>query len=201
MNVRNIEPGESLYVANIHAKAFRNFFLTSLGNQFLFYFYKAIITKENSIKIGLYHNGQLIGFAIGATKAKSFYKKILINNFFKLFKSAFLQLLANPNKLKRLLLSFTSSSRVDSAFENSAILLSICVDPAFSSNGYGKKLLQEFEKQAYLVNDRVYLTTDRFNNNLVNKFYIDNGYILFDTLSQGNRKMNLYYKDRKKLYI
>jgi hypothetical protein len=84
----------------LHQIAFKNFFLTSLGSDFLTKFYASIFRSKDGIAIGAFDNSnELVGFAIGAKTKKGFYKSLLKNNFIPLLFSAFFNLLKQPLKI------------------------------------------------------------------------------------------------------
>jgi GNAT superfamily N-acetyltransferase len=196
MIIKSIGCNDVLAVSELHKKAFGNFFLTKLGIKFLINFYKAIFKDSDSINIGIFCNDSLIGFAVGSRRSKSFYRRILKNNFFKLIYPSILPLMLSPKLIFRLFRAFRSirDSSVDSA-----VLLSICIDPEYGSKGCGKKLLTEFECLAFDFSKIISLTTDAEHNDFVNDFYRNNGYELNHTFFQGKRKMNYYIKYKNKL--
>lgn len=182
----------------LHQIAFKNFFLTSLGCDFLTKFYASIFRSKDGIAIGAFdNNNELVGFAIGAKTKNGFYKSLLNNNFIPLLFSAFFNLLKQPLKIKRLLQSFLTSETSNEEFIDYATLLSICVNPDKKGQKIGKLLLEEFENEALIYSKGISLTTDKYNNDYVNNFYVSNNYILNNEFSQGNRKMNFYIKKFK----
>jgi ribosomal protein S18 acetylase RimI-like enzyme len=197
METKFLSKKDAIQVALLHKKAFSGFFLTGLGVSFLSVFYQSIFRHHKSIKIGLFDDQKLIGFAVGAKNSKSFYSSILKKNFIYLASSAFFPLLFNPLKIYRLFKSLTSQKKTDETILDDAILLSICVDPTSKTKGYGKILLSNFEKVAFKFSALISLTTDAENNDKVNSFYAKNGYELHNSFYQGKRKMNCYIKKLK----
>ena len=182
----------------LHQIAFKNFFLTSLGSDFLTKFYASIFRSKDGIAIGAFDkSNELVGCAIGAKTKKGFYKSLLKNNFIPLLFSAFFNLLKQPLKIKRLLQSFLTSETSNEEFIDYATLLSICVNPDKKGQKIGKLLLEEFENETLIYSKGISLTTDKYNNDYVNNFYVSNNYILNNEFSQGNRKMNFYIKKFK----
>ncbi|ACU06113.1 GNAT family N-acetyltransferase [Pedobacter heparinus] len=176
-------------LAMLHNLAFKNFFLTSLGTNFLFKFYKAILMDKNGIGVGAFEENKLIGFAIGAKQVRGFYKNIAKKNLFSLSFSALPHFFANPRFLFRLIVSLrTSNSNTDGPF-----LLSICVDPLSGRKGLGTALIDIFELQ--IGPGMTYrLMTDEKDNDKVNRFYLKNEFILENVIMQGNRTLNVYKK-------
>jgi hypothetical protein len=196
MIIRDLNVGDAKIVARLHKRAFNNFFLTKLGHRFLVAFYIAIFQSKDSINLGLFLDDELVGFAVGAKKSKSFYSNLLNRNFLKLGLSAFIPLLLNPSNIYRLFISLTSSNGADINIKEGAILLSICVDPINVAKGNGRLLLCRFEGIAFDFSDIISLTTDAVGNDSVNSFYISNGYKLHTSFYQGERKMNYYIKTK-----
>ena len=197
MHLRNLTIEDCQAIANLHVKAFDSFFLTSLGSQFLKVFYRAIINDSNGIAIGIFEGKQLVAFSVGTIKKKGFYTNILRSSVFPLLFAAFPRLVLDPQKIFRLIQSFTSNPTEDPHITDSASLLSICVDPSMGNKGYGKKVLAAFEESAFLSATTISLTTDTENNDSVNRFYIANGYVLLNEFLQSKRRMNLYYKNNE----
>ena len=185
-------------VSILHQIAFKNFFLTSLGSDFLTKFYASIFRSKDGIAIGAFNNSnELVGFAIGAKTKKGFYKSLLKNNFIPLLFSAFFNLLKQPLKIKRLLQSLLTSETSNEEFIDYATLLSICVDPDKKGQKIGKLLLEAFENETLNYSKGIALTTGKYDKDYGNNFYISNNYILNNEFSQGNREMNFYIKKFK----
>lgn len=182
-------------ISTLHQIAFKNFFLTTLGYDFLIKFYTSILRSKDGIAIGAFgENNELVGFAIGAKTKNGFYKSLLKNNFTSLLFSAIFNLLKQPSNIKRLLQSFLTSETSKKEFINYATLLSICVDPDKKGQKIGKLLLEAFENETLNYSKGISLTTDKYDNDYVNNFYISNNYILNNEFSQGKREMNFYIK-------
>lgn len=196
--VKNLKLEETKNIAVLHQMAFNNFFLTSLGANFLNKFYGSIIKSENGVALGAYdEKNELVGFAIGAKEKKGFYKNILKNNFISLSLAASISLIKKPKNISRIIKAFLTTETANSDSLNYATLLSICVNPEKKGQKIGKHLLTAFESEIEKHSDGITLTTDRLSNDYVNKFYISNNYVLTDQFSQGNREMNFYIKKIK----
>jgi ribosomal protein S18 acetylase RimI-like enzyme len=198
ITVRVLEVEETKNIAALHQMAFDNFFLTSLGTNFLAEFYGSIIKSRDGVAIGAYNEkSELVGFAIGAAVKKGFYKNILKNNFISLSFAASTSLIKKPKNIIRLIKSFLITETSNDNFLNYASLLSICVDPEKKGQKIGKHLLQAFESEIIKCSDGITLTTDKLNNDYVNNFYVSNDYILTGHFNQGDREMNFYVKKIK----
>lgn len=198
ISVRVLEVEEIKNIAALHQMAFDNFFLTSLGTKFLSEFYGSIIKSRDGVAIGAYNEkDELVGFAIGASVKKGFYKNILKNNFISLSFAAGTTLIKKPKNIIRIIKSFLATETSNDNFLNYASLLSICVNPEKKGQKIGKHLLLAFESKIIKCSDGITLTTDKLNNDYVNNFYVSNNYILTDHFNQGNREMNFYVKKLK----
>jgi len=198
MIIRELKVRDANLVARLHKRAFSTFFLTKFGLCFLTEFYAAIFKSKESIKLGLYNEENLVGFAVGAHKNKSFYSNLLKDNFLKFGFSAFVPLLIQPFLIYRLYTSLKTTHKINHNILESAILLSICVDPYKSSKGNGTALLSKFEEIAFDYSNLISLTTDAINNDYVNFFYTKNGYHLYSSFFQEKRKMNYFIKYKNK---
>lgn len=189
LNVNDVED-----MAVIHFHSFKGFFLTSLGQNFLKVFYKEVLKHKDGIGIGAFDEQEkMLGFAVGAQQNRGFYKKIIKSNGFGLAWVAFPELVKDPAKIIRLVRNLMSKG--DQDYNNSPILLSICVKRSQEAKGIGRKLLSEFENVLKeLAYNSLILFTDTHNNNYPNQFYQNNNYILVKSFLQGKREMNLYYK-------
>ncbi|MFT7155478.1 MAG: ribosomal protein S18 acetylase RimI-like enzyme [Parvicella sp.] len=195
MTIKKLVPNDADRMTEIHMNSFKGFFLTSLGFRFLVEFYRALLNHSLGLGVGIHYNGQLIGFAVGTTQERGFYKQLLRSNVFGLLQSALIPLFKKPSKILYLLNSLKGGAR--SYIHNSGSLLSICIDSTMQKNGAGKKLITAFE---YELKNRgcksVSLTTDTDNNDKVNYFYTGQGYNLIEVFTTANgRSMNLFLKE------
>ena len=193
IEIRRLTPAEAYPIAALHYRAFKGFFLTSLGEPFLRGFYKALLRHKNGIGFGAFLGNDLVGFAIGTQQNTGFYSAILKTNGLGLLVKALPKLIAQPQGVFRLIKSF--GSKVAPAYQNVPMLLSICVDQTKESKGIGKNVLVAFEKELIkLAHDCLILSTDTHDNFYANQFYHKNNYTFVKSFFQGKREMNLYYK-------
>lgn len=185
-------------IADLHLRSFESFFLSSLGLSFLKAFYNCIINDSDGISVGIFKDDKLLAFAIGTYNNNNYYYRLAKKNFFILAFAAIPSLIGNPLKLVKLFKSLITSKSIDLGIQNAACLLSICVDPYETKNGLGKLILLEFEKKAFKQSKVLVLTTDVYNNDYVNRFYLHNNYYVHKTYFQGKRKMNIYIKKNEK---
>ncbi len=192
MKVRKATKKDINFIVDIHMERFSNFFLTSLGVSFLNVFYKAFL-KNPGILLVLEDEGKIRGFVAGSRDNRGFFKKLLKNNLIGFLISGARILITNPLALKRIALNAGKAEKNSLIF---AELLSIATFK--NKKGYGKILLNEFEKEVARENyDNlpVSLTTDYANNDKAVQFYRDCGYEIHEVFeSYPHRKMYRFIK-------
>lgn len=193
IEIKRLTIAETRPIAALHYKAFKGFFLTSLGEPFLRGFYQGVLAHHNSLGFGAFVGNELVGFAIGTRQNAGFYKDILKTNGVGLFVKALPKLIVQPQSVFRLIKSL--NSKAAPIYKNEPILLSICVDQAQESKGIGGQVLAAFEKELIkLAYDCLILSTDAHDNFYANQFYHKNNYTFVKSFFQGKREMNLYHK-------
>lgn len=192
---RNLEPANSLAITNLHLREFPQFFLSKLGSSFLELFYKSVLESPSGFGVGVFHEEQLVGFAIGNTNDAHFFSSIVKRNITS-YSIAFMKIFfKNPLLIVLLASKFFSKSK--SIRYNIPCLMSVARDRKINYP-LGKVLIEQFElllKEKKI--DLYFLTTDKFNNDKVNFFYERNGFFLKDSFSQNGRIMNIYFKNIK----
>lgn len=185
-------------IRNVHLRAFQNFFLTELGGYFLDTYYNAVIKYHGSVAYCAYtDDNKLVGFVTGCYSSIGYNKKLLFSSFFSFLNVTIIILFTKPKALYRLFNNMSKKSNpVDQG--NYAELLSISVDPDYSGNGIGKKLIELFEEDVkYNGVTEIALTTDYYNNCKVIDFYFKNGFqVYYDFVTYPYRRM---YKLIKKI--
>ena len=171
---------------------FSSFFLTTLGKSFLKVFYRAFL-KNPGVLLVLEDEGSVKGFAAGSRDNRSFFKKLLKNNLFEFGMSGVRIFFTNPAALKRMATNAGKSEKNNLIF---AELLSIAT--LKNKKGYGKILLDEFEKEIAKENKEnlpISLTTDFDENDKAVQFYKDCGYKVKEIFeSYQGRKMYRFIK-------
>ena len=192
MKVRKATDKDIGTVVEIHTERFSSFFLTSLGRSFLKVFYHAFLNNPGILLV-LEDEGQIRGFAAGSRDNRGFFKKLLKNNLIGFLISGARIFVTNPIALKRIALNAGKAEKNNLIF---AELLSIAT--LKNKKGYGKILLNEFEKEVARENTAnlpVSLTTDYANNDKAVQFYRDCGYEIQEVFeSYQHRKMYRFIK-------
>lgn len=203
VSIRKLDKVDDRYITNLaqlHRKAFPQFFLTQLGLPFLKTLYKGYVEDENSGILVAEINGKLAGFIAYSNDYSKFYKGLLKKHLIRFGFCSFLAVIKHPSFCKRLLGAFKKSDEVKKE-EAYVELASICVNPKVGKHGIGSQLIQylkditDFADYAYIN-----LETDACNNDAVNHFYVRNGFELArEYITAEGRKMNeyRYYGDKK----
>jgi len=196
MEIVQLKREDALEIAAVHIRSFPGFFLTDLGKDVLHVFYEVLILEESTIVWGVKMDNELVGFFVSSTEPIGLYPRIFKKYFLKFLMPLTFSFLKNINLFGRMITSIVSTKSFEVSHAYSASLLSICVSPAYAGKGIGKILLSTLEKELLLCKHHgYYLTTDANNNNATNQFYLNFGFKLYGSYSQGKRIMNTYVKD------
>ncbi len=180
-------------IAMLHKKAFKGFFLTKLGVPFLKTLYTGFFEDDKSGILIAKDKDKLIGFLAYSEDYPLFFKRLIKKHIIRFAVCSAGAAIKHPSFIKRILGAFKKSDEVKKD-DNYVELASICVDPDCENHGTGTALIDklksmiDFNKFAYIS-----LETDAENNDLVNKFYVKNGFALKRTYKTGEgRLMNEY---------
>ena len=186
-------------IVDLHIKAFPGFFLTTLGRQFLKLLYSGFIQDESGIFVVVIEDDDVLGFAAGTMQPEGFFKKQLKKKWYLYAPATLPGLIRNPRfAFKKCLGAIFYRGESPEGITDAALLSSLAVSPDAGRKGFGKQLVSGFAKEAFKKGAAaVYLTTDRDENEGVNRFYEKCGFELIDTFTRtGNRIMNRWLKGR-----
>jgi len=187
-------------VVDIHIAAFPNFFLTTLGKDFLTDYYSSFVDNSKGTLLGCFDGKSLVGFCCAAYKSRGF-NSFLIKSHFLLFAKRFIILLIKDrHAILRLIKNFSKRGVNKNDSASYAELYSIAVSPNLQCSGCGKLLMFTLEKE--LINRKVSylsLTTDVYCNENTLKFYFRLGFkIFYSFTSYPDRQM---YRLIKKINV
>ena len=191
MEVKAMNFDDVLKIAAVHKVSFEGFFLTSLGTEFLETYYKSCLGNSNTIALGLFDDqGSLKGFATGTLHALGYHKMIFLNNVLAFLRTLIGVSIRRPDVIYRLAKNLNKSPN-NGDTKDYAELLSIAVLPELKGSGFGRILLEGFEKRAKSLGaSKLALTTDFNDNDGVLAFYKKRGYeVLYDFTTYPNRRM------------
>jgi len=177
-------------VVRIHKSAFKGFFLTELGDDFLSLYYKSVLNYRGAILLGCFEDDKLLGFCAATILSNGFNARLIKSNLINFYLIGLKILFTKPNAIIRLFHNFSKkSSEIDDGLYSE--LLSIGVDPNCQGKGVGKILLTVLES---LLKDnnisKLSLTTDFYDNDKAISFYKSLGYsVFYDFVTYPNRRM------------
>lgn len=191
MNIRKATLYDVNAIVEIHINAFKGFFLTSLGRDFLKFYYTCFVKNGETVTMVAEENKIIYGFSAATTKCKGFNGRLIKENFFLFGLLTFKMLFRSPKSLLRLIRNLTKKGDGVNDKEDYAELYSIGVSRNTQGMGVGKKILIETEKNLKAMGvKRISLTTDYFNNEQAVGFYHSVGYkLLYEFVTYPNRKM------------
>lgn len=191
MNIRKATLYDVNAIVEIHINAFKGFFLTSLGRDFLKFYYTCFVKNGETVTMVAEENKIIYGFSAATTKCKGFNGRLIKENFFLFGLLTFKMLFRSPKSLLRLIRNLTKKGDGVIDKEDYAELYSIGVSRNTQGMGVGKKILIETEKNLKAMGvKRISLTTDYFNNEQAVGFYHSVGYkLLYEFVTYPNRKM------------
>jgi GNAT superfamily N-acetyltransferase len=198
MNVAAATERDVPGIVAVHRDAFRDFFLTTLGERFLRRFYGAMVREPSALNFVGTVNGSLAGFVVGTTQPPRFFRKLLVRQGLGFCADALGAFVRRPWFVgRRLLRGLTYRGEAPQMRADAALVSSIAVLPVASGTGLGAALLNAFcDAAAQRGASSVYLLTDRDDNSGVNRFYLKAGFVLEAELTRsGKRSMNRYIRD------
>ncbi len=196
VSIKRLDTADDKYMtalSKLHMAAFPDFFLTQLGLSFLKTLYRGYMEDENSGILVAEIDGELAGFGAYSNEYSSLYKGLVKRHLLHFAACSVIAVIRHPSFIKRLLGAFKKSDEVKKE-EAYVELASICVNPKIESNGIGSKLIDKLKEiTAFSEYEYINLETDACNNDVVNKFYIKNGFQLVRSYATAEgRKMNEY---------
>lgn len=176
-NVRPASAPDVREIVEIHEQAFRRFFLTQMGREFLRHYYELVLEYHSGIVLVAEIDSRIQGFACGFVNPADFYR-LMRRNLSHFLLPALGALVRNPSLLMGIV---RGAERVqkkasrDSADEGE--LSSIAVLPNAERGGLGSELARAFLSKAWSMEAaRVCLSTDAFGNEAANSFYLRAGF-------------------------
>ncbi len=195
--VRPARPADLVNVVAVHEAAFPGFFLTTLGRGFLQALYTGFSQAADGLLLVACDDERLLGFVAGTTAPEHFYRRLLLSRGIVLAGRATGAALRRPTRvIPRLARALIYRGEKPADLPNAALLASIGVDPASGGSGVGGALVEAFCQAATAAGrEQVYLTTDRDDNERVQKFYARVGFTLIDSITRADgRAMQRYVR-------
>lgn len=190
-NIRSMELEDTQDVASVHLRAFSGFFLSFLGARFLQELYSSIVNDPTGIAFVWCEKWEIEGFIAGTEQFGGLYRRLVRHRLWRFALAATKPAIRDPSILPRLFRAL----KVPKEREPEAgvgTLMSIGVVPDSQGRGIAhslvKAFLSESAKRGLIA---VNLTTDKVNNESVNRFYLELGFRVARTFNTPEgRQMN-----------
>jgi colanic acid biosynthesis glycosyl transferase WcaI len=189
-----LKASDAKALAAIHRGAFPDFFLSSLGEPFLTQLYRGFAEDSSAITVVVRdERGIPCGAAVGTTEPAGFYRRLLKQRWPGFVAASTRAAIINPATVPRLLRAISYRGELPSVGQW-ALLSSLCLDPSLQGSGVGRQLATTWLERARTMGvTHAFLTTDTNDNDVINRFYIAQGWTLDDELvTQEGRHMNRY---------
>lgn len=187
-------------IVNIHKEAFKDFFLTSLGDDFLRLYYTSFVNSNDGVVYCAKKNETVVGFSAASYKSHGFNSNLIKSNLFKYGLMAVKLMFKQPKSVLRLAKNMNKEIKEDAIVDDGlyAELYSIAVSPSCQGEGVGRFLLTVTEADVREHNPYLSLTTDYFDNDKAIAFYRALGYKEFyDFTTYPKRRMWRMIKELK----
>lgn len=196
MTIRNANENDIEGIVRIHCSAFKGFFLTSLGADFLKFYYLNFVRSKETVTLVAEDGNRVVGFSAATTNCKGFNSRLIKSNLFGFCMLTLKLIFTNPKAFLRLVKNLTKKSSEIDDNEEYAELYSIGVDQSQQGKGIGKLMLTKTEVALkHKGVEKVSLTTDYNENEHAIGFYKSMGYkTLYEFVTYPNRKMYRFIK-------
>lgn len=193
LSIRKMRRSDIEAVVATHLEAFPGFFLSFLGAAFLRELYTSIVLDPTGISFVCCQGTEIKGFVAGTDQPAGFYSRLVRQRWWCFALASIGPTLRNPAIAPRLLRALKMPKEAP-ASPCAGVLMSIGILPHEQGKGVARALVQEFLSEARRRGlAEVNLTTDRLNNELVNRFYEQLGFRVVRTFTTPEgRQMNEY---------
>lgn len=197
VTIRPMSANDISDVVRTHLDSFPGFFLTFLGPGFLRVLYSELLrTSDHVALVAEDEKGRLLGFVVGVADQQKFYSRLARRRWWAFALASAGAVLRNPRIVPRLIRALGNPSRSGGAATR-ALLMSLAVSPRASGRGIGSRIttlfLAEMKRRGVRA---VGLTTDAFDNEKANRFYLGLGFTLTQSHSTPEgRLMNEFVKE------
>jgi ribosomal protein S18 acetylase RimI-like enzyme len=191
LTVRNIKLEDIDSIVDVHTEAFSDFFLTTLGRNFLKIYYTSLIKNNDGIALCAHDELKVIvGFCAGTTNSEGFHKRLIMCNPVKFGVQIFILIIKKPKSIIRLF-SNLEKQPLKQISGKIAELLSIGITKSAKGMGVGTALVEKFDIELKRRGSTIVtLTTDFYDNDKVISFYNKHGYdIQSEFIAYPDRRM------------
>ena len=182
------------FIAELHKRAFPEFFLTQLGTGFLKTLYKGYMEDMESGIIVAEESNTIVGFIAYSNDYPRFFKGLIKHHLPKFAICSLVAVIRHPSFTKRLLWAFKKSDSVRKE-ERYVELASICVEPKINGHGIGTQLIDALKaKVDFSQYDYINLETDAHNNEHAISFYEKNGFVKEREYTTNEGRLMIEYR-------
>ena len=195
--IKEMESGHIPEVVKVHLESFEGFFLSFLGPAFLRELYASLMKDPFGICLVAQNENAVLGFAAGTTRSSGVYSRLFRQRIFRFSLAAAPAIIKRPSIVPRLIRGITDPHGQANSALNRGTLMSIAVLPGEQRRGIGHELVRKFLEEASLAgNNKVDLTTDRYDNESANRFYQKLGFRIESSFwTPKGPEMNRYVID------
>jgi ribosomal protein S18 acetylase RimI-like enzyme len=197
VSIARMRPAHVPAVVDVHLASFPQFFLSMLGPRCLALLYGEILREHGCAAfVALDAQADVVGFVAGVGRQDRFFLRLAKRRWLGFGVASAGAALRRPWIIPRLLRALTHH-RVAARATAPALLMSLAVRPELAGKGIGRQLVRRFlaamkSQQVAAVS----LTTDRYNNEAVNRFYQNLNFRLArQYVTSDGRAMNEYVID------
>jgi ribosomal protein S18 acetylase RimI-like enzyme len=195
LNVRPASAEDLAAIVGVHTRAFRGFFLTTLGPRFLFELYQGFLKSLDGRLLVAEDDEGIAGFTAGTFVPDRFFRTLLVSRWFAFAWAAARAVIQHPLVvLPRLLAAVHYRGEPPVQLPAAGLLSAIAVEPRLSGMGIGGMLVSAYCDEAWRHGLRfVYLTTDRDDNESSNLFYQRCGFKAESQIRRRNGRIMVRY--------
>ena len=161
IDIRQASQKDVAAIVAIHQDAFKDFFLTSLGSQFLTTYYSCFVNSKETVAMCAEEDGRLFGFSAATSVSKGFNSRLIKANAVRFSVVALKMLFTNPAALVRLVKNFTKKNDEVEDTEDYGELYSIGVSTSCQGKGVGKMLITATESELSNWGGKISLSYNR----------------------------------------
>jgi ribosomal protein S18 acetylase RimI-like enzyme len=196
MIVRPMTAADIGRVTEIHLAAFPRFFLSFLGPRFLRLLYRSILEDSSGVALVAAENDAVIGFVAGVKQQRGFYQRLVSQHAVEFALASSIAAVRKPSIIPRLFRALKRPEESGHA-ASPASLMSLGVHPDHHGRSAGAALVSRFCDHLKSGGAAtVSLTTDRDDNDDVNRFYQRSGFrVVRQYTTPEGRAMNEYLRD------
>ncbi len=159
-------------MVDVHERSFPSEFLTSLGPDFLTWYYRRVIAAANGVALVAKTEQRVVGFVCGTYEGDGSGDSLVLEKA-PAMRAAVSIVFGRPQRIPALLQRYRWLGSEGSTLEPFDIeLASLATEPSVQGQGIGKILVRAFaDRSISLSQEKISLTTNEYGNDGVIAFY------------------------------